>query len=217
MRIKSTPLVTLLFLFLVLFLPSAAAQSSLLAGRTIVLDPGHGGEQAGACYFGVREADVNLAIALKLKARLTAAGATVVMTRATDTLLACPGDDPDDDLQARVDIARATGANIFVSIHANAHPTKPETAGAITFRAPGSATALAATVQEALVEETGAVDKGVRTASFYVLRNSDMPAVLVEVGFLSNRDEAAKLASAAYQEEAAYGLYKGIVRYFLSL
>ncbi len=217
MRLKYAPLAALLFLLLTVFLPHASAQSGLLAGRTIVLDPGHGGPQAGAFYFGVREADVNLAIARALEARLTAAGATVVMTRNSDVLVACSGDDHAAELQARVDIAQAAGADIFVSLHANAHPTKPETAGAITFRAPGCSTALAATVQEALVEETGAIDKGVRIANFYVLRHSDSPAVLVEVGFLSNRAEAARLNTPAYQQEAAYGIYKGIVRYFLSL
>ncbi len=217
MRIKYAPLITLFVLLIVAFLPQASAQSGLLAGRTIVLDPGHGGEQAGACYFGVREADVNLAIGRELAARLTAAGANVVMTRTTDELVACAGTDPADELQARVDIAQAAGADIFVSLHANAHPAKPETAGVITFRAPGRSTALAAAIQEAVVEETGAVDKGVRTANFYVLRHSDRPAVLVEAGFLSNRVEAARLNTPAYQKEVASGIYKGIVRYFLAL
>jgi len=197
--------------------PVFAAGSSLLAGRTVVLDPGHGGDQDGACYFGVREAAANLAIALKLRAHLAAAGATVVLTRATDTLLAPPGADTADELQLRVDVARAAAADIFVSIHANAHPTKPETAGVITFRAPGRSYGLASAVQDAVIEETDAVDTGVRTAGFHVLRHSAVPACLVETGFLSNREEAARLASAPYQEKVAYGIYKGIVRYFLSL
>ncbi|HWQ62530.1 MAG TPA: N-acetylmuramoyl-L-alanine amidase, partial [Negativicutes bacterium] len=140
-----------------------------------------------------------------------------VMTRATDRLLAAPGVKTADELRARVDVAGAANADIFVSIHANAHPTKPETAGAITFRYPGCSYDLAATVQEALVEETGAVDKGVRNANFYVLRHSAIPAVLVETGFLSNRAEAARLADKGYQNDVANGLFKGIVRYFLSL
>lgn len=214
---KRIPLVSLLLLVFLLVSAPAFAAGGLLAGRTVALDPGHGGDQAGAFYFGIREADVNLAIALGLRAKLANAGATVVLTRATDRLLAPPGIKPADELQARVDVARAANADIFVSIHANAHPTKPETAGVITFRYPGSSYDLAAAIQDAVVEETDAVDKGVRTANFYVLRNSAIPACLVETGFLSNRAEAARLADESYQNDVANGLFKGIVRYFLSL
>lgn len=216
MRAKPDPIALLLVLLILLCSLSAAAQPGPLTGKTVVLDPGHGGNQAGAFHHGVREADVNLAIGLALRANLTAAGATVVMTRATDDLAASPGISPAAELQARVDIARIADADIFVSLHANAHPTKPETAGAITFYAPGRPNDLAATVLEALVLETGAVNKGVRPANFYVLRNSDIPAVLVEVGFLTNRDEAARLADSAYQREIAAGICKGIMRYFLA-
>ncbi|MDR7866709.1 MAG: N-acetylmuramoyl-L-alanine amidase [Sporomusaceae bacterium] len=216
MRVKPGPTALLLILLILLCSLPAAAQPGSLTGKTVVLDPGHGGNQAGAFHHGVREADVNLAIGLELKARLTAAGATVVMTRATDDLSASPGITPVAELQARVDIARNAAADIFVSLHANAHPTKPETAGAITFYAPGRPNDLAATVLEALVLETGAVNKGVRPANFYVLRTSDIPAVLVEVGFLTNRDEAARLADSVYQQEIAAGICKGIMRYFLA-
>ncbi len=215
MRTKILPLVLLLLALLLVSAPALAAEG-LLAGRIIVLDPGHGGDQAGADYFGIREADVNLAVGLMLQAKLAFAGATVVMTRSTDTLLAPPATKPADELQKRVDVARAANADIFVSIHANAHPTKPETAGIITFHASGRPTELAVAIHEALVFETGAVDKGVRPANFYVLRNSDIPAVLVETGFLSNRDEAARLADEGYRNEIANGIFKGIMRYFLS-
>lgn len=216
MRTKTLATVVLVLLALLLAAGPVLAAPGPLTGRIIVLDPGHGGDQAGANYFGIREADVNLAIALKVQAKLANAGATVVMTRATDILLAPPGTDPARELQARVDVARTADADIFVSIHANAHPTKPETAGAITFYASGRPTGLAAAIQEALTLETGAVDKGVRPANFYVLRNSDIPAVLVETGFLSNRDEAARLADDGYQNDVANGICKGIMRYFLS-
>lgn len=216
MRVKTAPIAIALLLLILLFSLPAAAQPGPLTGKIVVLDPGHGGSQDGAFHHGVREADVNLAIGLELKDKLTAAGATVVMTRATDDLAAPPGATPAAELQARVDIAKAADADIFVSLHANAHPTKPETAGAITFYAPGRPNDLAATVLEALVLETGAVNKGVRPANFYVLRNSDIPAVLVEVGFLTNRVEAARLADSSYQQEIAAGIFKGIVRYFLS-
>lgn len=207
---------TFVAILLVLFSLPASAQQGPLAGKTVVLDPGHGGSQAGAFHHGVREADVNLAIGLELQAKLAAAGAAVVMTRTTDALAAPSGATTAAELQARTDVAKAADADIFVSLHANAHPTKEETAGAITFYAPGRPTDLAAAILEAVVLETGAVNKGVRPANFYVLRNSDIPAVLVEVGFLTNRAEAARLADSAYQQEIATGICKGIMRYFLS-
>ncbi len=215
MRHKTVPIALfVLFVFCLAF--PVYAQPGPLAGTTIVLDPGHGGSQDGAFHHGVREADVNLAVGLELQAKLVAAGAAVVMTRTTDSLAAPDGVSPADELQARVDVAKAAGADIFVSLHANAHPAKPETTGAIVFYAPGRSTALAAAILEALVLETGAVDKGVRPANFYVLRNSNIPAVLVEVGFLTNQAEAARLADSAYQQEIAAGIFKGIMRYFLS-
>lgn len=216
MRIPRPLVAALLFLAFLSFgiVPAAAAPAPLI-GRTVVLDPGHGGAQAGAFYFGIREADINLAVGLKLRDKLAAAGATVVMTRAADQLAAPPRPSPAAELQVRVDIAKAADADIFVSLHANAHD-KPETHGAITFYYPGRPTDLARAIQEALVLETGAVNKGVRPANFYVLRHSDIPAVLVEVGFMTNQAECARLADPVYQDEAASGIFKGIIRYFLA-
>lgn len=186
-----------------------------LANKIVVLDPGHGGDQAGALYFGVREADVNLAVALLLQQKLTAFGATIVLTRSANELVAPHASTPAAELQARVDIAKAADADIFVSLHANAHD-KAETAGIITFYPPGRPTDLARAVQDGVVGETGAVNKGVRPANFYVLRNSDIPAVLVEMGFLTNRAENARLADPDYQEQLASGIFKGIMSYFLA-
>lgn len=204
-------------LMLLLFLQGiGAAASGPLSGKIIVLDPGHGGSHDGAVHHGVREADVNLAVGLKLRDQLAAAGATVVMTRTTDCDVAYPGAEPAAELQARLDFAKATDADIFVSLHANAHPTKPETAGAISFYPAGRPNDLAKAIHAGLVNEVGMIDKGVRPANFYVLRNSDIPAALIEVGFLTNKAEAAKLADDSYREQLASGIFKGLVSYFLS-
>jgi N-acetylmuramoyl-L-alanine amidase len=192
----------------------ATPAPALLANKVIVLDPGHGGPEAGARYFGVREADINLAVGLLLKEKLTAVGATVVMTRSTDALATPYPSGLAGDLQARVDIAGAADADIYVSLHSNAHD-KPETAGIITFYPPGRPTDLARAIQDGVAWETGAVNKGVRPANFYVLRHSNMPAVLVEMGFLTNKAENANLADPEYQQQLASGIFKGIIRYFL--
>jgi N-acetylmuramoyl-L-alanine amidase len=202
-------------LLVVLFSGVCSAGQGLLAGKVIVLDPGHGGNNDGAVHFGVREADVNLAVGLKLRDKLTAFGATVIMTRTTDSSVASPWANAAGELQARVDVAAAHDADVFVSLHSNAHP-KPETAGAISFYPAGRPNELARAIQAGLTGEVGMVDKGVRPANFYVLRNSDIPAALIEMGFLTNQAEAARLADGSYQNQVAEGICKGLLGYFLS-
>jgi N-acetylmuramoyl-L-alanine amidase len=207
-------LIIILFLFSILSGICSAAPGPL-AGKIIVLDPGHGGSHDGAVHNGVREADVNLAVGLKLRDKLTAVGATVILTRTDDRDVAFPCAPAATELQARVDFAKASDADIFVSLHANAHE-KAETAGAISFYQSGRPNDLARAIQTGLVNEVGMVDKGVRPANFYVLRNSDIPAALIETGFLTNKPEASRLADDSYQNQLAEGIMKGIISYFLS-
>jgi hypothetical protein len=123
-----------------------------------------------------------------------------------------------DDLQARCDLANAWGADIFVSIHANAAGSSSAN-GAETYWRDASATdrilsqRLASYVQQAYVAETGMSDRGVKTANFYVLRWSNMPAILIETGFMTNSSDLTKLKSPAFQKKAALGIAKGIDRF----
>lgn len=179
------------------------ASSNPLFGKIIVIDPGHGGNDDGAIANGVREATVNLAVALKIRDKLLGTGATVILTRSSDLSLA---------LKARVDIAQAIDADIFVSIHANSI-TNPGTAGAISFYQSGRPNNLAATIQESLIKESGAIDKGVRTENFYVMRENYMTATLIEIGFLTNASESLRLTDDAYQNKIAEGISRGIIKY----
>jgi len=197
------------FLTLILTTSSSFSGQSLLADKTIVIDPGHGGIYPGAVHNGIREANLNLTVALKVRDRLVAAGATVVLTRTSDTNLAAPGASLADDLQARVDVAKAAGADIFVSLHANADEDV-NTAGVIGFYPTGRPDDLARALKEGAVQETGAVDGGVRPANFYVLRNSDIPAALLEMGFLTCQAEAAWLSEDDYQNHLADGICRGL-------
>lgn len=197
---------------LILFLSCGFAASlctaapSPLIGKIIVIDPGHGGNENGAIANGVREANVNLAVGLKIRDKLLATGATIILTRSGDISLT---------LKDRVDIAKAADADIFVSIHANTF-SNPETAGAISFYQSGRPNYLAAAVQEALAKESGATDKGVRPENFYVMRENDITAALIEIGFLTNATEALRLTDDAYQEKVAEGISRGITNYLLS-
>lgn len=189
------------------------SDNGVLRGKVIVVDPGHGGNNPGATGNGSKEADNNLAVALKLRDKLQQAGAKVYMTRETDRNVAPVGSTLGQELQARVDMAENNHADMFVSIHSNDNPD-PSIAGAMTFYPSGKSSALALEVQSALVQETGAIDKGTSSATFYVLRNTTMPSILVEMGFVSNPQEAAQLNDNSYRNKVAQGVFNGMVRYF---
>jgi N-acetylmuramoyl-L-alanine amidase len=189
------------------------ASQGILANRVIVIDPGHGGIYPGAVANGIREADVNLAVALKLRDRLVNSGATVALTRSADTNVAGPGTSLTADLQARVDIATASQADIFISLHANSHPN-PKIFGVMSFYATGQPSDLARTIYKSLVGDNGFTGKGVWPANFYVLRKNQVPAALIEMGFLTNPTESQWLTDDAYQSRLADSIYDGILNYF---
>ncbi len=196
----------------------------------IVLDPGHGGKDAGATGAGgTREKDVVLDVARTLRGYLVQSGFTVHLTREGDRYLS---------LGARSAVARRREADCFVSIHVNAAANEqaggvetfiltasgyPSTnsrdqrrVNPVRYRGDahrGGSAVLGYHLQRGLLERTGAVDRGVRRARFAVLKNTDCPAALVELGFISSAREEARLKSAAYRDRLARGLYKGILEY----
>lgn len=190
-------------------------ESSRLAGKTICLDPGHGGSDPGAIGpTGTQEKDNTLAISLLLRDKLEKNGAIVVMTRDSDTDVKAPDSSAQEELGARVNIANHHGADIFISIHNDAF-TNPQASGSTTFHYGSSeGIRLAAAIQRCLVEELGTKDRGARFASFYVIRYTDMPAVLVEVAFISNPEEEVLLSSVDGRCKAAESIFEGIVKYF---
>ena len=186
--------------------------NGILRGKVIVVDPGHGGHNPGAVANGVQEADINLGVSLLLRDKLQKEGATVIMTRQTDQSVASKSSTLGQELQARVDIAEKNRADLFISVHSNSNPQK-NIAGAMTFYPQNRSSKLALEVQNALIDQTGAVDKGVEPATFYVLRKTSMPSILVETGFVTNAKEAGNLSNKNYQNKIAQGIFNGIVRY----
>ena len=172
----------------------------------IVLDAGHGGSDTGAPYFGYDEKDLVLPMTLAVGEILEEAGYRVEYTRSDDTYVS---------LAARAEQANTQQADIFVSIHANAFPQKPELNGLETYYLVGGdrSKVLAESIHEAVLASTGANDREIRTASYYVLKYTDMPAVLVETGYMSNEEECSKLADPAYQALVAQGIANGIMAY----
>lgn len=170
------------------------------------MDAGHGGKDPGAMYDGYNEKDFVLPMALEVGQRLEAAGCRVIYSRDDDTYIT---------LSDRADLANELGADIFISIHANAMPQKPDINGLETYcyKLGGQAEVLANYVHDAILESASPGDRGVRTANYYVLRETDMPAILVETGYMSNADECQMLADATYQKALARGIANGAIDY----
>lgn len=175
-------------------------------GRPVVIiDPGHGGPDPGAIGIGgLQEKGIVLDIGQKVASILERQGIQAVITRS---------DDRDLDLEPRVQLAERANATVFVSIHANAISlSRPDVSGLETYYYQ-SGLNLARTIHQSVLEGTGVQDRGVRSARFYVLRKTSMPSVLVEVGFVTGRDDAAKLADGNYRTQMANAIARGILRY----
>ncbi|PHV69669.1 N-acetylmuramoyl-L-alanine amidase [Sporanaerobium hydrogeniformans] len=182
--------------------------SSLLDGKTIVIDPGHGGSDAGAAREGITEKDINLSIALKVQQLLQEKGVNVVMTRVNDTKVS---------LETRVQMSNDSKADLFVSIHQNALEDHV-TYGIETWfeKTSPESKKLAEVVQSSVSESTNGKDRGTKSRhSLYVLQNTKAPAVLVECGFISSDAERSLLQDDTYQDAIAEGIVKGIEKYFL--
>ncbi|GAA3411892.1 N-acetylmuramoyl-L-alanine amidase CwlD [Paenibacillus hodogayensis] len=192
-----------------------------LSGKVIALDPGHGGPDGGAVSKeGLVEKEVNLAISLYLRDYLQQAGAMVVMTRETDRDLAGEGTKgyskrKTEDLLNRVQFIQQRKAQMSISIHLNSIPSA-KWKGAQSFYYPGNdeGKKLAESIQGEIKSNMNNTDRAIKSEDeFYLLKTLPIPAVLVEVGFLSNPEEARMMADSTYQKQIAESIYRGIVRY----
>lgn len=188
-----------------------------IAGKVITIDPGHGGSDPGAIGpNGTMEKDITLAISKKLKAALEAKGAKVNMTRTTDVDVYGPNASGPDELQARVDVGTANKSDIFVSVHINSF-SNPNVGGISTYYYDKTQydTRLASRIQAKIADESGfAGDRGIQPGNLYVLRRSLMPAILLELGFISNPKEEALLKKDNVQQQFADEVAAGIESYF---
>ncbi len=174
----------------------------------VVIDPGHGGPDPGAIGIGgIRETDVVLEVSKIVKNLLSEKGVKVRLTRTNEV---------DLDLPPRVSIANNTDADIFVSIHANASRGKRrDINGLETFYYRGwRGRLLAKRIQKQILRVSpGSPDRGVKQGRFYVIKNTRMPAVLVEIGFLTGRLDARRLEKITHRKRLAYAIAKGILEY----
>lgn len=203
-------------------------QSSGEPFALVVIDPGHGGQDSGTMKAGMVEKELTLDVAQRVERLLQQRGVAVLLTRTDDSYI---------PLEGRASVANDQPACVFVSIHfdeaARAAATGVETyyaarqvsipervANWLPFLqpAPSDSTSaesqsLAAFIQEALVAHTKAVNRGTKAQPFFVLTNVRHPAVLVEGGFLTNKEEVSKLGNADYREQIAAAISDGVLRY----
>ncbi len=206
--VPKSAIVLLLFSFVVVLTVGIVASLSQPppTAVVVVVDPGHGGHDPGAVVAGVREKDVNLAIALRVQQKAASSSSLrVILTRSSDTY---------PTLLERLELADAVGARLYLSIHANYY-RDPTVCGVETWvdtDAGGESLQLAREVQRAVAAATGAPDRGVHRQTLY-LRHTSLPTALVEVGYLSCPAERAKLLDPAYQEKIADGILRGILAF----
>jgi N-acetylmuramoyl-L-alanine amidase len=193
----------------------------------VVLDPGHGGKDSGAMCGGIMEKDLTLDIARRVDRLLDSEGVATLMTRVGDSYVS---------LADRAAFGNRAKESIFISIHFN-EDNQPVATGVETYYAAhqinsGSTFAswlpffsrppsnsqpesqsLASFIQEALVARTRSVDRGTQAKQFFVIANVTSPAVLIEAGFITNKDELSKLVSEDYRDQLAAAVADGVLRY----
>jgi N-acetylmuramoyl-L-alanine amidase len=203
--------------------PQAAAPFAL-----VVIDPGHGGQDSGSTKNGMVEKVLTLEVAHRVQRLLQERGLVVALTRADDTYVslldrATMANNQPEAVFVSIHFdeggrSAATGIETYYATHASSFPER--VASWLPFLQRTSSEppnvesqSLAASIQESLVARTQAVNRGTRPQQFFVIANVRHPAVLIEGGFLTNKDEVAKLANADYREQMAIGIADGILRY----
>ena len=190
-----------------------------LKGKIIALDAGHGGSDTGAIGpTGVTEKGVTLRVAKALQKLLQAEGATVLMTRTTDTEVSPKKANASDveELQARCDVGNDGNADIFISMHMDSftNSTPSGTTGYYYTKGSKAGQRLAQYLSEGVVTALGTGNRGTKSCNFYVVKHTDMPATLVEMAFISNDKEEKLMNSEAGINRAAEGLLNGLRRFF---
>ncbi len=197
------PLFRLLRLWLLLTLGGCAGVplASALSFGTVVVDAGHGGKDGGAAWNGLVEKRVCLDVALRLERLLKARGLRVVMTRRTDRFV---------ELGDRARLANRYGRSVFVSVHFNA-TRRTSVSGLEVFYRSARGKILARSILRSMDRRLTGVNRGLFQKDLKVLRDTAMPAVVVECGYLSNRTEARRCGSPAHRQAIAEAIAAGIL------
>lgn len=180
-------------------------KSQNLKNKTIVIDAGHGGRDVGTIgHDGFYEKKLTIQTAKRLAERLRLAGATVVLTRTDDTYLS---------LSSRATMSNVKGADAFLSLHYNSFPQSPSVSGIGTYYYHDRDRGFAQTVQRSMVQATALHNREARHGDYHVIRENRQPALLLELGFLSNPQEAKTVQTKDFQEKVTKGIVKGVIEY----
>lgn len=188
-------------------IPKGVASTPSKPNIIISLDPGHGGKDPGAVQNGINEKDINLLVGTKLNVALKNAGYDTLMTRDSDVYV---------DLKDRAELANSNEANVFISLHCNSF-TSDGAKGIEVLYNPNRANSqqLAQMLLDELVKATGANNRGIKQRTdLAVLNQTTMPAALIEMGFISNKEEAEKLKDPSYQNKIVQAIVNGVEKYF---
>ncbi|MHB8126387.1 MAG: N-acetylmuramoyl-L-alanine amidase [Desulfitobacteriaceae bacterium] len=202
----------------VLINPFQGIPANVLSGKTILVDPGHGGKDPGAIGpNNTYEKNNTLAIALALNDILKQAGAKVILTRNKDISPATNYSEI-EDLQARVNLADKKNADLFISIH-NDSFSNPDKQGTSTYFSEDNpkqneSIQLANCIQFSVTDTVNTINRGIKQANFYVLRNTTMPSILIEAAFISNPNEETRLQNPTFQKNVATAIFHGIYNYY---
>lgn len=172
--------------------------------KRVVIDAGHGGTDCGAIRNGINEKDITLDVSKRVEALLKKQGYQVTMTRTNDIYVS---------LADRVSISETNAPDIFVSIHVNSS-TKPEITGIETHYYHQESLNLAQTVHSSLASKIQSNNRGLFKSKFYVINHTTAPAILIEIGFISNDNERAQLVSEKRKQDTAKAIVEGINNYF---
>jgi len=171
--------------------------------RTVVIDPGHGGHDRGGQSGQVYEKHLALDTAIRLESQLRQRGLNTVMTRRSDYFVTLP---------ERVNLANGYRDAIFVAVHYN-YTWKSDVSGLETYYCTPQSQQLAQCVHASMMARVPTSSRGVKTARYYVIHNTTIPAILVECGFVSNATERDHMKSAWFRDALARGIAEGIMRY----
>ena len=211
--------VTLFVSAIIILRQNEIRANTALIGLTVVIDAGHGGRDSGTtgAFLKVREADINLAVARKLESHLRRAGFRVIQTRPSTAGLYDPNSSnrKKSDMQRRREIINRSDADLVVSIHQNSF-SMPSVHGAGVFyniESPAGKTA-ALKIERELLRINHITKTQNKPGNFYILEGTNIPSVLIECAFLSNREDEAFIASTRGQEKIAFAIFCGIIRFF---
>ncbi|MFJ7979994.1 N-acetylmuramoyl-L-alanine amidase [Lysinibacillus xylanilyticus] len=201
-------------------LKNGSKEDFRLSGKTIVIDPGHGGRDRGTTgkVLGTIEKDLNLKVAQNIKKELEdRTDAKVILTREDDASL-LPKTDQKEELQARVKVSKDHSADLYISIHHDAFDDT-NVKGITTHYGVDKRKdkQLAKIVQKSIFNKNiDTRDRGVQGSDFLVLRENSSPAILIELGFTSNEDDERRMNSAEFQAKTQQGIVDGVIEYFTS-